>query len=306
MKTPWLVGAIVLVHCIAVGIVLLMPGCGTPGQIGPRRGAGVDEEVILPPRPAEEGDSLEERQFSSTDARSEVRSWPQETSMYVVAKGDSLSRIAARFDVSMKKLMALNGITNPDMIKIGQTLVIPGEVDTQGASVQRGTRTAETKDEREAEGGHYVVRSGDTLSEIAVDYGTTVKAIKRANSLKSDVIKVGQKLLIPGLEASDGMDDAETPTAEPEEDKQERQVEPVDLAPDPAETVSTSVEPETVEEKTAGSDETRIHIVGSGEDLKTIAMLWGASAQKLRELNDLGKDDKVEPGDRIKVPVTQY
>jgi LysM repeat protein len=51
---------------------------------------------------------------------------------------------------------------------------------TPGASIQR-----------------YKVRSGDTLSEIAARFGVTVKAIKAANSLQGNVIRVGQVLIIP-------------------------------------------------------------------------------------------------------------
>ena len=43
----------------------------------------------------------------------------------------------------------------------------------------------------------YTVKSGDSLSEIAERYGTTVKAIKRENQLRSDVVRIGQKLTIP-------------------------------------------------------------------------------------------------------------
>jgi len=46
-------------------------------------------------------------------------------------------------------------------------------------------------------GREHVVESGHTLSAIASAYGTTVKAIKQANNLKSDSIYVGQKLFIP-------------------------------------------------------------------------------------------------------------
>ncbi len=306
MRTPWLVGAIVLVHCMAVGIVLLMPGCGTPGRTGPRPGSPVEEEVILPPRPADESEPQAGRKPSSTETGPEVRSWPQETSMYVVAKGDSLSKIAARFDVSMKKLMALNGITNPDIIKTGQTLVVPAGADTQDSPARPETRTSGTQGEGAVAGGQYVVQRGDTLSEIAVDHDTTVKAIKRANNLKSDIIRVGQKLMIPGMEEAGGVDEGQIESTEPEEERSERRIEAVDLEPEPAETVSASPEVETIKQETEESGDTRIHIVGAGEDLKTIAMLWGASAEKLRELNDLGKDEKVEPGDRVKVPMPQY
>ena len=43
----------------------------------------------------------------------------------------------------------------------------------------------------------YVVKSGDTLSRIAQQNGTTVSKIKRLNQLKSDLIKIGQKLQLP-------------------------------------------------------------------------------------------------------------
>ena len=46
-------------------------------------------------------------------------------------------------------------------------------------------------------GREHVVESGHTLSAIASAYGTTVKAIKSANKLKSDQIYIGQKLFIP-------------------------------------------------------------------------------------------------------------
>jgi LysM repeat protein len=46
-------------------------------------------------------------------------------------------------------------------------------------------------------GREHVVESGHTLSAIASAYGTTVSAIKKANNLKSDNIRVGQKLFIP-------------------------------------------------------------------------------------------------------------
>lgn len=53
----------------------------------------------------------------------------------------------------------------------------------------------------------YTVRRGDTLSEIAHAYGVTVSELKRANGLKGDLIRIGQKLQIPGKGADDGLAD---------------------------------------------------------------------------------------------------
>ena len=50
---------------------------------------------------------------------------------------------------------------------------------------------------RRGAGREHIVESGHTLSAIASAYGTSVKAIKQANNLKSDTIRIGQKLFIP-------------------------------------------------------------------------------------------------------------
>jgi len=57
--------------------------------------------------------------------------------------------------------------------------------------------TSTSSSSRQGPGREHVVEKGHTLSAIAVAYGTTVDAIKKANNLKSDSIYVGQKLFIP-------------------------------------------------------------------------------------------------------------
>jgi LysM repeat protein len=61
------------------------------------------------------------------------------------------------------------------------------------ASVSNAGKTAAVSQSN----GFYVVKSGDTLARIAKVHGTTVKALKTANSLKNDHILVGAKLMIP-------------------------------------------------------------------------------------------------------------
>jgi len=60
----------------------------------------------------------------------------------------------------------------------------------------------------------HVVRKGDTLSELANQYGTTVAAIQRANRLSSDLIRIGQTLVIPGAETPDFIAGARRATRE--------------------------------------------------------------------------------------------
>lgn len=99
---------------------------------------------------------------------------------HVVQRGDTLTRISNRYGVSVPSIRKANNISG-DLIQVGQKLTIPG-------SVTSGSNRSPTS--------YHVVSRGDTLSGIAIRYGVTVSQIKRDNALRSDVIRVGQKLAI--------------------------------------------------------------------------------------------------------------
>jgi len=111
---------------------------------------------------------------------------------YLVAKGDSLAKIAKKNGVTLKALQAANPGVVPTKLKVGQKLVIPAggkssaDAGAPAAAVGGDTTTSS-----------YTVKSGDTLTKIAKAHGTTVKAIEAANGLSTTKIKVGQKLKIP-------------------------------------------------------------------------------------------------------------
>ncbi|MGE9294693.1 MAG: LysM peptidoglycan-binding domain-containing protein [Puniceicoccales bacterium] len=120
---------------------------------------------------------------------------------YIVKKGDTLGGIAKRNGVSLNGLMAANGYTREtaNRLKIGEKLTIPavdGEAEAP-AAVPSPSYAGASIDQ---EGVAYTVQPGDSLSRIATRQGSTVAAIKSANGLSSDVIRVGQELLIPQVE----------------------------------------------------------------------------------------------------------
>lgn len=117
---------------------------------------------------------------------------PAQGSEHIVVKGDVYSTIAKKYGVSVKALAEVNPGVNPSRLKIGQKLAIPGpssaSANTGATAATNGTASGEKT---------YVVKSGDSLMKIARENGTTVKSLRSANKLKTDQIKVGQKLVIP-------------------------------------------------------------------------------------------------------------
>ena len=106
-----------------------------------------------------------------------------EAGFYTVQKGDTLTRIAKQYHVSVNELKKENQLVS-DKIYIGQKLEVPTHFGVE-----------ENYDEVSVHS-HKVV-SGDTLYRVAVAYGTTVKELKQLNHLSSDTIKIGQTILIP-------------------------------------------------------------------------------------------------------------
>ena len=94
---------------------------------------------------------------------------------YTVQSGDSLSAIAAQFNVDMWDIVRANGIADPNVINVGQVLTIPGN------------QSAQT----------YTVQSGDNLSAIAAQYGTTAAVLAVKNGITdANLIYPGQVLHI--------------------------------------------------------------------------------------------------------------
>lgn len=131
------------------------------------------------------------------------------TTEYAVAKGDSFSTIAKKFGVSVRAITEANPNVVPTKLQIGQKLQVPAASATPSVSLDAGA-TAAPAPASTTTTKTYTVKSGDTLSKIATQQGVSVKALRSANNLKTDRIKVGQKLKIPVKAA------AATPTPAPE------------------------------------------------------------------------------------------
>ncbi len=106
-----------------------------------------------------------------------------------VRRGESLSLIAQRYRTSISAIARLNRLRRVDLIKSGQRLKIP----VRGRSY---ASSPPPKLVKEGEKLIYIVRRGDSLYKIASAFSTTVGKIKKDNSLESDTLDVGQKIVI--------------------------------------------------------------------------------------------------------------
>ena len=99
---------------------------------------------------------------------------------YIVKNGDTLSKIAQKFGTTYKELARINGISNPNLIKVGQVLKLPYSSFSSSSST------------------FYTVVSGDTLGKIAQKFGTSYQELARINGISDpNFIQVGQVLKIP-------------------------------------------------------------------------------------------------------------
>ena len=101
---------------------------------------------------------------------------------YTVKKGDSLYSIANKYNTTVDELKRINNLTS-NTLSIGQVLKLPSDKASD--------------EEKEENTITYTVQKGDSLYSIAKKYNTTIDAIKNLNNLTTNILSIGQVLLIP-------------------------------------------------------------------------------------------------------------
>jgi membrane-bound lytic murein transglycosylase D len=118
---------------------------------------------------------------------------------------------------------------------------------------------------------HHLVARGDSLHAIAGRYGVSVEALRTANHLRSNLLRVGQDLLIP---------------------VSTRQLKPV---------IASAARSQPVAARAPGPGQPVIHKVRAGETLWGIARRYNVDVERLREWNLLGADDVLRLGQRLRI-----
>ena len=108
--------------------------------------------------------------------------YEEEENIYIVKKGDSLYSIANKYNTTVEELKRINNLTS-NILSIGQVLKLPSD---KASDVENEENTIS-----------YTVQKGDSLYSIARKYNTTIDRIKDLNNLTTNLLSIGQVLLIP-------------------------------------------------------------------------------------------------------------
>ena len=176
-----------------------------------------------------------------------------DTVIHTVSAGETLSSIANRYGVTVTRLKRSNRLTS-NTLHIGDKLEIPAREQPRASS--SGVRAPQSK--------IHVVRSGETLSEIAGSYGIGLSKVRAANGLRSNNLRVGQRLVIPAT--AKNLDGAVANAS-----------------------------------KASSSNDARMHTVREGGTLSAIARRYGTSVAKLKAVNNL-KNNNLRIGERLRLP----
>ena len=194
---------------------------------------------------------------------------------YKVRPGDSLSKIARRYGISLTELARMNDLSPFRWLYTGQVLRVPGSAPAgQAVQVQSPQAGATNQDASGVQ--FYTVRAGDSLSRIARRYGISLTDLARMNNLSIyRWLYTGQVLRVPGP----APEQPEAPVPAPE----------VQPAPPRA-------------ELHLNRTEVVAHLVQPGELLPQIADRYGIPAAVLARINRLPNTNVVEVGQVLRIP----
>ena len=304
MKLLNILGAVVVIHIAVLVLAVAIPGCRSTQKSAQPLGSGSDttsvnqapvasapalrDRDLNPPLATASSSTFDpnapamsnaaaEGRYSPTRPNSTVGTMLTATSIpdatpevtpvttYTVKGGDNLWTLAKKNAVSVRELAAANDLSPDSGLRVGQVLVIPGKVAEFPASASMSAAPTEYST--------YTIRPGDTLAKIAKAHGSTVAKLKAFNNLTSDLVRSGDRLLIP--ESAAMASPAAVSTMSP--------------------TLASSAPPKAP----TGSFK---HTVASGESLTVIAQKYGVKIGDLALANQIRNPALIRPGQELIIP----
>ncbi len=241
--------------------------------------------------------SVSKRSFTASPQTAKGKSG--EKIKYTVKKGNTLSKLAAKFNTTSREIMRLNGLKNSNYIKKGQTLQIVPGVESESAGLLKD----------------HMVKRGETLSGLSAKYGVSISSIVSVNNLTSaNVLRVGQHLLIPASSdvtlQSYTVKEGDTLTELAQRFQTNlTEIKKTNALADPdflrtGQKLSIPIDNSHADQLSL-SGKWITYVVKRGDTLWDIARAFGVVLEKLMLWNNLGSHTDLQVGDRLKIFLNQ-
>ncbi len=205
---------------------------------------------------------------------------------YTVKKGDSLYKIANKYNITVEDLKKYNNLTS-NLLNIGDVLKIPSKTKDEGETIKEET---------------YIVQKGDSLYSIAKKFGTNVETLKKLNNLTSNMLSLGQILIVKETKVTK------------ENDENIYTVKKGDSLYNIAQKFNTTVENIKSANNLASNllsigqklkipstSSSNVYIVQKGDSLYKIAQKFNTTVENIKKLNNL-KTNLLNIGQKLKIP----
>jgi LysM repeat protein len=215
---------------------------------------------------------------------------------HLIQRGDTLTNIAARYGSTVAAILQANGLTNSNLIFTGQTIIVPVASAPATATprpnnaptaivvattVPTATRTTVPPVATQIPS-TYVIQPGDTLSNIARRFNTTVAAIAQLNGIvNSNSIISGQRINVPGTTPAPGTGGV------------------IIVTPRPTVVVTSTPRPTVAP---VGTVVPTSYVIQPGDTLYRLSLRFGVSITELIVANNITDPNRIFTGQRLVIP----
>lgn len=220
---------------------------------------------------------------------------------HTVASGETLNSIARDYNIPVNSLMVWNKINNPNMIKKGQQLIVsnPGTTPPPGnpgiSGNTGGTKPGVTTTPPNTKQATYIIKQGDKIADVAAQFGYTEAYFRKMNSLPPRIeLAAGTELIASDCPCARTFDAGATGTPAPATTQQ-----------DPLPTVARQDNPATTPTKPSTDIRFLEYTVKQGDTMAGLAAQYKIDVKELAYLNSKRVDERLVPGQKLYIPVSQ-
>lgn len=257
-----------------------------------------------------------------------------ERDVYKIRRGDTLSKIAKKFKTSVASIRDMNNFNKKTKLKPGRTIFIPLVEDQKLITFAKKQEEELLAQDQKV----YILKTGDTLLQVASRFGMTVEELKEMNQINDgDLLKVGTRLVISDAarqvagEAPTGLNENRlvqpvnqaakegVPALETEAKQVEAQMEPVNgsqvvknslasnsAASSSSKNLTDALQAQEPKASGQGVQATKvIHKVKRGENLTLIAKKYGVSVQEIKKANKIARKNVLHVGTKLVIPAPE-